>query len=199
MGPDGPGRKRGVSVFFEKVYKEWLQYRYKYLALTSDIKSLLQDLREHFLLGLITNGPSASQWEKVDKLNIRSYFDVILVSGDFPWEKPHYKIFHKACDYLGVQPRQCIMVGDKLETDILGGLQANLGGTVWIPLSRSELDQGHPVPHHIIKNIGELVDLLPEAKTRRRSFRGKTGNSLAFNKLSLCDIDDGNSNSSDGS
>lgn len=77
-------------------------------------------------MGLITNGPSNAQWEKVDKLNLKKYFDCILVSGDLPWEKPDPNIFFDACNYLGVQPRQCIMIGDKLETDIQVGFISSL-------------------------------------------------------------------------
>ena len=83
---------------------------------------MLHQLRKKYLLGLITNGPSNAQWEKVHKLNLQQYFDVILVSGDLPWEKPEAKIFEEACQYLHVNPENCIMVGDKLETDILGEL-----------------------------------------------------------------------------
>lgn len=67
---------------------------------------------------MITNGPSRAQWEKVERLQLKDYFDCILVSGDLPWEKPDQKIFQQACQLLGVEPRNCIMVGDKLETDI---------------------------------------------------------------------------------
>lgn len=40
------------------------------------------------------------------------------MSGDLPWEKPDQHIFLEACKLLNVEPRHCIMVGDKLETDI---------------------------------------------------------------------------------
>lgn len=74
--------------------------------------------REDYLLGLITNGPSRAQWQKVERLDLRKYFDCLLVSGDLPWEKPDQHIFLEACRLLAVEPRACIMVGDKLETDI---------------------------------------------------------------------------------
>lgn len=74
--------------------------------------------REDYLLGLITNGPSRAQWQKIEKLKLRKYFDCVLVSGDLPWEKPDQHIFLEACKLLSVEPRMCIMVGDKLETDI---------------------------------------------------------------------------------
>lgn len=108
----------------KKVYERWLYLRYHYMALTPNTVFMLRQLRKKYALGLITNGPSNAQWEKIHKLSLEQYFDVILVSGDLSWEKPQVEIFHKACHFLNVRPKECIMVGDKLETDILG--QQNL-------------------------------------------------------------------------
>lgn len=90
------------------------------MMLAPSTVSMLSQLKKKYLLALITNGPSNAQWEKIHKLALTQYFDVILVSSDLPWEKPESEIFQKACDFLNVRAEQCIMVGDKLETDILG-------------------------------------------------------------------------------
>lgn len=101
-----------------QLYPRWVEYRTRYLAPSSEVISMLQTLRLQYLLGIVTNGPSASQWEKIDRLALGRYFDCILVSSDLPWAKPDRNIFYAACHYLGVQPEECAMIGDKLETDI---------------------------------------------------------------------------------
>ncbi|XP_077300980.1 N-acylneuraminate-9-phosphatase isoform X2 [Arctopsyche grandis] len=146
------------------IYVQWLELRYHYLAINPEILSLLLSLRKHYLLGLITNGPSRAQWEKVERLHLREYFDCILVSGDLPWEKPDQKIFQEACQILGVEPKNCIMVGDKLETDIQGGKEAELGGTVWIPLTSEATDDTLDVtPDYTIDDVTQLPDILSES------------------------------------
>lgn len=100
------------------IYKNWLQLRYRYLALTTEYENMLKKLSKFYLLALITNGPSNGQWEKINKLNISQYFDCILVSSDLPWEKPNPNIFLAACNILNVKPQQCLMIGDKIQTDI---------------------------------------------------------------------------------
>ncbi|XP_046658511.1 N-acylneuraminate-9-phosphatase isoform X1 [Homalodisca vitripennis] len=163
-----------------EVYSTWLKLRYKYLALSADVISLLKKMRRTFTLALITNGTSSSQWEKIYCLKLRSYFDCILVSGDLPWEKPNKNIFLQACEILRVQPENCVMVGDKLETDILGGKEARLAATVWI--SGPESPRAFQLqPDFTLASVLELPRLLP------------------LHKPSLPDIDDLNSNSSDGS
>lgn len=100
------------------MYEKWLELRYKYLELKPDTLALLQSLRSNHNLAIITNGPSNAQWEKINRLHLTKYFDCILVSGDLPWEKPNENIFYAACNHLDVTPNECVMVGDKLETDI---------------------------------------------------------------------------------
>lgn len=169
------------SYLTKKIYERWLYLRYYYLALASDIVTMLHQLKEKYLLGLITNGPSNAQWEKVHKLSLKEYFDVILVSGDLPWEKPEAEIFQKACEYLNVKPHTCIMVGDKLETDILGGIEADLGGTVWIPtVDKPRVTGDDPQPDFTIKFITDLYGILN---------RGPGGP----------EVEDTSSNASDGS
>lgn len=174
-----------------EIYRKWVQLRYHYLSLTPEITSLLKQLRTYYLLGLITNGPSSAQWEKIQKLDLENLFDIILVSGDLPYEKPNSKIFEKACGFLGVEPKQCLMVGDKLETDILGGIRAELGATVWIPLSGQDQNNLELHPDFILRDVMELPSLLPEQpKVLRIQDKMK--------RMDL-DLEDSNSNSSDGS
>lgn len=80
-------------MFAEEVYLLWLKLRYENLTMSHDVASMLKKLRYSYSLGLITNGTSSSQWEKIIKLNLTPYFDCIIVSGDYPWEKPHQNIF----------------------------------------------------------------------------------------------------------
>lgn len=101
-----------------EVYIMWLELRYKYLELKPETITLLNRLRGSFNLAIITNGPSNAQWEKLNRLQLNKYFDCILVSADSPWEKPDPQLFYACCNHLCVKPSECVMVGDKLETDI---------------------------------------------------------------------------------
>ncbi|XP_038207034.1 N-acylneuraminate-9-phosphatase [Zerene cesonia] len=151
----------------KNISAEWLRLRFKYLALSPDVIHLLETLREDYLLGLITNGPSRAQWQKIDRLGLRKYFDCVLVSGDLPWEKPDQNIFLEACKLLNVEARSCIMVGDKLETDIKGGKDADLLSTVWVPLYTD--DSESDLPDFTIQKVTELPEVLPNSPKFKRS------------------------------
>lgn len=72
------------------------------------------------------------------------------------------------------------MVGDKLETDILGGKEAQLAATVWI----SGPESPRPFQYHPDFTLASVLDL-------SRIF--------PLRKPTVPDVDDINSNSSDGS
>ncbi|XP_063976519.1 N-acylneuraminate-9-phosphatase [Diachasmimorpha longicaudata] len=144
-----------------KIYERWLYLRYYYLKMPDDTVEMLVELRKKYLLGLITNGPSSAQREKVHRLELARYFDIVLVSGDLPWEKPQAEIFQEACRSLEVRPSNCIMIGDKLESDIKGGIDSGLAGTVWIPLSdKTRPSPNDPKPDYTIKYITDLMAIL---------------------------------------
>lgn len=94
-----------------------------------------------------------------------------------------------------------------------GGIEAKLGGTVWIPLNgdSSELHDGATAvyrPDYIIQALPELLLILPTdnaaATAKKNSFRSSNKANVRrvpYNRrvASLPDLESGNSNSSDGS
>lgn len=144
----------------EEVYEIWKKLRYTYLTLDGPAANLLSALRKHnYTVGLITNGPSRSQWEKIVQIGAEDFFDSILVSGDLTFEKPQPEIFHLACQQLNVAPARSCMIGDKLETDIMGGKLAGLAATFWIPLNASDRAScTDEIPDFTIES---LLDLAP--------------------------------------
>ncbi|KAG5673910.1 hypothetical protein PVAND_003911 [Polypedilum vanderplanki] len=167
-----------------EIYQQWLQYRYHYLELPTELVQMLRQLRKNYLLVIITNGPSNAQWEKIHKLGFNmgknSLFDCILVSADCGFEKPDRRIFETACNYLGILPQNCIMVGDKLESDIKGGKLANLLATVWIPLNfpATVEPNGSIVPDITLSSIYELKSLLIVDDQPQQQLTGGNARSL---------------------
>jgi N-acylneuraminate-9-phosphatase len=105
------------------------------------------------------------------------YFDSIVISGDVGCEKPERKIFRSVFTSLGVEPFECLIVGDKLDTDIKGGFEANLGITVWLPMEdddvAKELQNASRQPDFVIKDISELPGLLGRSKKNERTKTAK--------------------------
>lgn len=52
------------------------------------------------------------------------------------------------------------MVGDSLDTDIQGGLNAGLKATVWLNKAMTPPGDTSPVPHYIISSVLDLPAVL---------------------------------------
>jgi putative hydrolase of the HAD superfamily len=103
---------------------------------------------------IITNGDSVQQHRKVDVLGIRPAFKVVLASGDIGIAKPDPRIFRHAAQALGVEPRRCVYVGDKRDTDAQAATAAGMTG-IW--LNRAK----RPAPDtDVVLEIATLADLL---------------------------------------
>ncbi len=118
---------------------------------------VLDELRGKVKLLLLTNGCPALQQEKLNGVpELIPYFDHVVISGSFGKGKPDKAIFQHALELLDIAPEQGIMVGDKLTTDIIGGLSAGLT-TVWINRTEKEPDPDIQPDYR----IGHLSELLP--------------------------------------
>lgn len=83
-----------------------------------------------FTLGLITNGDSHRQREKIKSLELAKYFaDRIIVSGDYNYAKPDPRIFKNMEAICNGQA--FIYVGDSLVNDIEGAKAAGWE-SIWI-------------------------------------------------------------------
>lgn len=108
----------------------WLSVRASF-PVYSDVNTVLARLRPTTKLGIVTNGVSGLQRQKLNGSGLLHWFDAVAVSGEVRIGKPERGIFDWVCGQLGVAPEQCLMVGDNPERDVQGGLNAGMK-TVWV-------------------------------------------------------------------
>jgi putative hydrolase of the HAD superfamily len=69
-------------------------------------------------LGLAANQPLRAL-ESLAKHGIRHYFENQGISAVYGHRKPDIRLFLRACQDLAVDPAECIMVGDRIDNDIV--------------------------------------------------------------------------------
>lgn len=86
---------------------------------------------ESLLVGLVTNGQSRVQREKLDRFRLYPYFDAVLIEEELGEGKPTREVFAKALGALDATAESTWMVGDDFGADIV--VPAELGmRTIWI-------------------------------------------------------------------
>lgn len=79
-----------------------------------------------YILHLVTNGFEEVQHRKLQHSNLRSYFQEVITSEVSQCLKPHKGIFEYALLKSGAALAESIMIGDNLDADIQGGINAGL-------------------------------------------------------------------------
>jgi putative hydrolase of the HAD superfamily len=125
--------------------------------LEQDAKEILGYARHHYRLGLLTNGTSSIQREKVEGVGIADSFEVILVSGEAGLGKPAPKVFEIMLDKLRVRADESLMIGNSLKSDIAG---ARGVGMDCVFVDHKNEDTSDVRPTYVIRELKELYALL---------------------------------------
>jgi putative hydrolase of the HAD superfamily len=133
------------------------------VKLFPEVKKVLRTLKEMYKLALITNVPSSISVEYVHdglrELGIHELFDVIIVSSDVGINKPHEEIFTLTLNYLQVKPKEAVMIGNTIATDIFGGNRMGMT-TVLVQRGQEYQPSDWEQPDHTIQSLKELLTLL---------------------------------------
>ena len=86
---------------------------------------LLGRLRERYRLAMISNSDGRAE-AKAAQYGISPYLEFVIDSQRVGVEKPDPRIFHLACQQLGLAPADCIYVGDIYSIDVLGARAAGM-------------------------------------------------------------------------
>lgn len=104
--------------FYLSVYeKNW--------RLFPDVVGCLEAL-ERYKLGVVSNGDSDQQRKKLRNTDIEDYFDSIVISGDYCFEKPDSRVFLRALESVGINADEALYIGDDYEMDFLPAADAGL-------------------------------------------------------------------------
>ena len=159
---DDMGHAEVSDTVLRKAIRDMYTVSQPHWQLETDALPTLQSLREGgYHLGLISNaGDDQDVQALIDKVGIRSYFDIILTSAAQGIRKPNPRIFHQALQHWGAKPGRAAMVGDTLGADILGAKNAGIYN-VWIT-RRASPKQPHQdtiVPDATVGTLSELPAL----------------------------------------
>jgi putative hydrolase of the HAD superfamily len=93
-------------------------------ALKEGCIETLTYLKTKYKLHIITNGFVESQAIKIDSCGLRPFFSNIIISEEHALVKPELRIFRVAESLAESQPHECVMIGDSMESDVQGALNA---------------------------------------------------------------------------
>ena len=138
----------------DDLFSEYLKHYEESWKLYPDVKPCLNNIKG-LPLGIISNGDSIQQRQKLEVLGIAGYFSIVVISGDIGIAKPDRGIFHAACNAGSTDPSDCIHVGDDLHGDVEGSISAGLKG-VWLNRNVKECS----TENLTISTLQELIEII---------------------------------------
>jgi putative hydrolase of the HAD superfamily len=133
----------------------YIQTLPQYNTLFPGAISILETLKPHYALHMITNGFKDVQHYKMKNSGLLPYFETITDSSSVGKKKPDPEIFNHALKVGGVRSSEAVMIGDSLEADIEGALSVGMHAVHFMPLK-----QINPTHYKEIEQLEELTFLL---------------------------------------
>jgi len=156
-------KRLGLSKFKGPwIHSTTLQYWKTYAGASpmfSDTMSTIHRLNNAgFRLGMVSDsdGTLRMKMKRIRRQPFLKYLETIVVAGeDTPNVKPSRRPFTLIAEKLGLQPRNCVYIGDNPNTDIQG---AKGVGMMMILLKRRGPKGGHP--DYLARSLSDAARLL---------------------------------------
>ncbi len=88
--------------------------------------SVLNILKAHYVLGVVTNGRTHAQRSKLAQAHLAEYFESVRISEEDGVKKPHRQIFEHCLHELQVDAHHAVYVGDHPVNDIDAAKQVGM-------------------------------------------------------------------------
>jgi HAD superfamily hydrolase (TIGR01549 family) len=151
------------KIIVKRLEPELKEARRNFFCLFGDTEQTLSSLLILYDLGIIAN-QSIDILKILEGSKIEGFFKVILLSSEVKIRKPDLEIFRLAMNLVKTGPENCIMVGDRLDTDIS---PANKLGMKTIRTTNSLFKLQEPMnefekPTYMVAKLSEIENILEE-------------------------------------
>lgn len=112
--------------------------------------------QQGYRMHMCSNGFHEVQYKKLAACGLRDYFTTIILSEDAGVNKPSPLYFDYAFKISGADKDTTLMIGDNLQTDIVG---AHNAGLATILFNRWNVEPS-PIPNHTVATLSEIMQIL---------------------------------------
>ena len=149
-------KESAIAIALRDTYEENLSHGHWFVE---GAERLLEDLKDKYRLFLCSNGTAKVQKGRLESSGISPYFEKIFVSELIGCNKPAREYFERCFEQIpDMELSRCIIIGDSLSSDILGGINAGIR-TCWFNPKFAE-NRKNIAPDYEIYSLEQVPVLL---------------------------------------
>lgn len=130
-------------------------------VLYDDAIQCLEALSKKYKIGIIANQSMGTE-ERLMQHGILKYIHLVVASAEEGVAKPDRRIFEIALERSNCEPTNAIMIGDRIDNDIVPAKQMGMK-TIWIKRGFGQywnMKQEMEKPDFVVNNLTEICNLL---------------------------------------
>ena len=119
---------------------------------------LMDDLHSKgYRIHMCSNGFHEVQYKKLASCGLKDYFDTIILSEDAGVNKPSPLFFEYALQQSGAQRETTLMIGDNLQTDIMGAMATGIDALFF---NRYPEYEKTTAPTFVVTSLRDIMKIL---------------------------------------
>ena len=154
-----------LTAVCEELDRNYLEILAQGKEMIPDVIETLEILTKKYLIAVLSNGFSKTQYQKLHYSGLEKYITRTIVSEEIETNKPNPKIFDYAIQETGAS-KPYLMVGDNGDTDIYGAMRAGWYA-IWFnpshkpfPVSQEKMIEDGVDPDLLIATVGNMKELI---------------------------------------
>jgi putative hydrolase of the HAD superfamily len=154
--PDGSA----AEAFLQAAMAEQMRQLRCAMEFPEENRAALDSLRSAYRMAVLSNfdyGPTVEA--ALTDFGVRDCFEIVVVSADVGWRKPHPEIFRETLRRMRIDARQAIFVGDTPDADVAGPQNVGMD-TIWIDRGAASLPPSVSPPTYTVSSFAEVARLL---------------------------------------
>ena len=131
------------------------------VAFHKNAKNILEKLKKNYKQYAITNGTKIAQEAKIENSGLDNILDGVFISEDLGVDKPNKEFFDIVLDQVGSKdPREYIVIGDSLTSDIKGANNAGIK-CIWFNPKHKTNEKDVSIDYSI-HDLAKAIDILDD-------------------------------------
>lgn len=139
---------------------KFLEYCSSKPGVVDGAREVMAYLKERgYRMHMTSNGFHEVQYKKLAVCGLRDYFDTIVLSEDAGVNKPSPLYFDYALKVTGAQREATLMIGDNLQTDIMGALGCGIDAMLFNRWG-VEVEKESQKPTYVVNQLKAIMAIL---------------------------------------